>query len=200
MRAVIEALNLDGVALVGWSLAGPVVLDYWSHHGADRLRALALVDMTPFPFSPGGWNAHRMSGHDYEQMNAAFASFFADREAFARRFIDNMFKSGAAPVDDMKWMLAESMKTPAAAAVAIYSDYVMRDYTAVLPTITIPTTVFAADSGIFNRGIEQGRWVARPNPGCDVRRVGYRGARVVLQGCGHFQCCNRTMIPPALQR
>lgn len=75
-----------------------------------------------------------------------------------------MFKSGTAPADDMRWMLAESMKTPATVAVAIYSDFVMRDYTAVLPTITIPTTVFAADSNIFKRGIEQGRWVARQIP------------------------------------
>ena len=165
VRAVIEGLKLDGVTLVGWSLAGPVVLDYWSHYGADRLRALALVDMTPFPFSPDAWNAHPRKGHDYDQMNAALASIFADREAFARSFIDNMFKSGAASADDMRWMLAESMKTPAAVAVAIYSDFLMRDYTAVLSTITIPTTVFAADSNIFNRGIEQGRWVASQIPG-----------------------------------
>lgn len=165
VRAVIEALKLDGVTLVGWSLAGPVVLDYWSHYGADRLRALTLVDTTPFPFSPDAWNAHRLKGHDYDRMNAVCASVFADHEAFARRFIDNMFTSGAASAGDMRWMLAESMKTPAAAAVAIYSDFLMRDYTAVLPTITVPTTVFAADSNIFERGVEQGRWVASQIPG-----------------------------------
>ncbi len=164
VRAVVEALMLDDVTLVGWSLGGPVVLDHWSRYGGDHLRALALVEMTPFPFSPGAWNAHRLNGHNYDQMNLAFASFFADREAFARSFIDDVFKSGTAPADDMRWMLAESMKTPATVAVAIYSDFVMRDYTAVLPTITIPTTVFAADSNIFKRGIEQGRWVARQIP------------------------------------
>lgn len=200
VRAVIEALNLHGVALVGWSLAGPVVLDYWSHHGADRLRALALVDMTPFPFSPGAWNAHRMSGHDYEQMNAMFTSFFADREAFARRFIDNMFKSGAAPVDDMKWMLAESMKTPAPAAVAIYSDFVMRDYTAVLPTITIPTTVFAADSDIFNRGIEQGRWVASQIPGATFVGSDNGGHLLFYKDAAIFNAAVARLVPPTLQR
>ena len=164
VRAVIEALELDGVNLVGWSLAGPVVLDYWSQYGADRLRALALVDMTPFPFSPGAWNAHRLRGHNYDGLNTAVASVLGDLEAHARRFIDNMFKAGVAPADDMSWMLAESMKTPAAAAAAIYSDFVMRDQTAVLPTITLPTTVFAADSNIFERGIEQGRWVAGQIP------------------------------------
>ncbi len=165
VRAVIETLNLERVMLVGWSLAGPVLLDYWTCFGADRLRALALVDMTPFPFSPGEWNAHRLRGHNYDQMNATFAALFGERETFARRFVDNMFKSGTAPAEDMRWMLAESLKTPAAVAVAIYSDFMMRDYTPVLGNITVPTIVFAGDSKIFERGIEQGRWVAERIPG-----------------------------------
>ena len=165
VRAVIEGLDIDGVTLVGWSLAGPVVLDYWSHYGADRLRTLALVDMTPFPFSSGAWNAHRLRGHNYDQMSATCASLLGDRESFARRFIDSMFRSGTAPGHDMSWMLPESMKTPAPVAVAIYSDYLMRDYTAVLETITLPATVFGADSSIFERGIEQGGWVASQVPG-----------------------------------
>lgn len=197
VRAVIEALKLDGVTLVGWSLAGPVVLDYWSHYGADRLRALALVDMTPFPFSPGAWNAHPRKGHDYDQMNAALASIFADRQAFARRFIDNMFKSGAAPADAMRWMLAESMKTPAVVAVAIYSDFLMRDYTAVLPTITTPTTVFAADSNIFNRGIEQGRWVASQIPGATFVGSDNGGHVLFCEDAAIFNAAVARSMPPA---
>lgn len=163
VRAVIEALDLDGVTLAGWSLAGPVVLDYWSRYGADRVGALALVDTTPFPFSPSDWNAHQMKGHRYDRMSAACASLLTDHEAFARRFIASMFTSGIGP-GDMRWMLAESLKTPAVVAVAIYTDYLMRDYTGVLGTITVPTTVFAAGSAIFERGVEQGRWIARQVP------------------------------------
>ena len=165
VRTVIEALDLDGITLVGWSLAGAVVLDYWKRHGGDRVRSLALVDMTPFPFSAAEWNSHQMKAHNYDRMNASFASMFTDRDAHARRFIHNMFKSGVAPDGDLSWMLDETLKTPTAAAAAIYSDFLMRDYTAVLSTITVPTTVLAADSHIFERGVEQGRWVARQIPG-----------------------------------
>lgn len=200
VRAVIEALQLDGVTLAGWSLAGAVVLNYWSHYGADRLRALALVDMTPFPFSPGSWNAHRLKGHDYDQMHASCASVFADREAFVRRFIDNMFKSGAAPADDMRWMLAESMKTPAAAAVAIYSDFLMRDHTPVLPAITIPATVFAADSNIFKRGIEQGRWVASQIPGATFVGSDNGGHLLFWEDAAIFNAAVARSIPSAPQR
>lgn len=200
VRAVIEALKLEGVTLVGWSLAGPVVLDHWSHFGADRLRALVLVDMTPFPFSPGAWNAHRMRGHNYDEMNAAVASLYGDLEAFARRFIDNMFKSGVAPADDMRWMLAESVKTPAAAAAAIYSDFLMRDHTAVLPTITIPTTVFAADSNIFERGIEQGRWVASQIPGATFVGSDNGGHLLFREDAAVFNAAVAQSVPEALRR
>ncbi len=164
VRTIIESLKLEDVALVGWSLAGPVVLESWRQLGADRIRSLALVDTTPAPFSHGDWNAHPLRGHDYDQLNARFAALFGDRETFARQFIDSMFKGGTAPAEDMRWMLAESMKAPSAVAVAIYSDFVMRDYTSVLRTITVPTIVFAGDSNVFRRGIEQGRWVAEQIP------------------------------------
>ncbi len=169
VRTVIESLGLEGVTLVGWSLAGAVVLDYWSRYGADRLASLSLVDMTPYPFSPDPGNQHRLRGCNYDQMNDTFISIYSDREAFTRRFVDNMFHSGAAAAEDAGWMVAESMKTPAPAAVAIYSDFVMRDYTPVLPTISVPTTVFAGNSAIFEQGIDQGRWVASRIP--DARFV-----------------------------
>lgn len=164
LRTVIEALRLDQVTLVGWSLAGPVVLDHWSKYGADRIEALVLVDTTPFPFSPADWNAHGLKNYSFDQMNVALASLFENRQAFARRFIDSMFTSGTAPHADMDWMLTETMKTPSAVAAAIYSDFLMRDYTRVLSTITVPTTVVAANSDIFERGVAQGRWIASQIP------------------------------------
>ena len=197
VRAVIEALNLHEVTLVGWSLAGPVVLDYWNRYGADRLRSLALVDMTPFPFSPDPWNAHPLKGYDYDRMNAACASVIADRESFARRFIDRMFEWGAARPDDMNWMLAESMKVPAAIAAAIYSDFSMRDHTAILPTITIPSTVFAADSHVFRRGAEQGRWVASQIPGATFVGSDKGGHVLFYEDAAMFNAAVDRSIPPA---
>ncbi|HET6965209.1 MAG TPA: alpha/beta hydrolase [Acidimicrobiales bacterium] len=164
VRTVVERLELESVTLVGWSLGGAVVLDYWSHYGADRLSSLSLVDMTPCPFSSDAWNQHRLRGRNYDQLNATVASIYSDQYGFVRRFVDSMFHSGAAPTDDAAWMAAEAMRTPAPAAAAIYSDFVMRDYTAILPTISVPATVFASDSGVFERGIEQGEWIASRIP------------------------------------
>jgi hypothetical protein len=49
----------------------------------------------------------------------------------------------------------------------------MRDHTSVLGTITVPTVVFAGDSNIFERGVEQGRCVAERIPGATFVASGH---------------------------
>lgn len=164
VRTVIDALKLKDVALLGWSLGGPVVLEYWKQFGSDKVKALGLVDMTPFPFSPAEWNAQGLKNYNYDRMNAFFIALNEKRREVATGFINNMFKNSQAPKEDMEWMMTEHLKTPVSVATAIYSDYLMRDYTEVLKTVTVPTIVFAADSNIFKKGIEMGKFIASQVP------------------------------------
>ncbi len=164
VRSIIESLKLKDIALVGWSLAGPVVLEYWKQFGADKVKALGFVDMTPFPFSPAKWNAHGLKNYNYDRMNAFFIALNEKRRDVAMTFINNMFKNGQAPEKDMEWMITEHLKTPVSVAQDIYSDYLIRDYSDVLKTITVPTIVFAADSNIFKNGVEMGKHTASQIP------------------------------------
>ena len=82
VHSVIEALELNGVTLIGWSLAGPVVLDYWQNFDSDRIAALGLAEMTPFPFSPEDWNSHGLKAYNMDGMNAAFQELQDERETF----------------------------------------------------------------------------------------------------------------------
>jgi len=164
VRAVIDALKLKDVTLVGWSLAGPVVLEYWKQFGSDKVNALGLVDMTPFPFSPADWNAHGLKNYNYDRMNAFFIGLNEKRREAAAAFINNMFKNGQAPRVDMEWMMTEHLKTPVSVAQDICSDYLMRDYSDVLKAVSVPTIVFAADSNIFKKGIEMGKYISSQLP------------------------------------
>src|ERR1700744_3288812 len=56
LAATIEALGLDGVHLVGWSMGGGVVLQYLTDRpGTHRVASLTLVD----PVSPFGFGGTR---------------------------------------------------------------------------------------------------------------------------------------------
>lgn len=164
VRSVIESLDLNGVTLIGWSLAGPVVLDYWQNFGSDRLAALGLAEMTPFPFSPEDWNSHALKAYNLDGMNSAFQELQEQRKVFGRRFIDSMFKKGAAPAEEMEWMLKDHLKTPVSVATAIYSDYLIRDYTMVLETVNKPAIVFSGESNALSFGIKMGEYLCSRLP------------------------------------
>jgi non-heme chloroperoxidase len=164
LRLVVDALHLQDVTLVGWSLAGPVVLEYWNRYGGQGLAALCLVEMTPFPFAPEKWNTHRLANYQFKGMNEALHNLQADRVAFGRQFIDSMFLGGKAPEDDMVWMLPEHLATPTSIATAIYSDYLMRDYSRSLEGISVPVLVVNGHSPYICFGSDTGRYVADTVP------------------------------------
>lgn len=165
VRALIEHLGLNDVTLVGWSLGGPVVLSYYEQFKDDsRLKTLGLVDTDPFPFNPADWNPHGLKNYNYDGMNAGLTSYMADPKKFNTAHTAKMFNEGKVNDSDLEWISAELDKTPVWIGVAAYSDYVMSDHAKVLPTIKIPTIVFATDSANYKTGLAMGKSIAAQIP------------------------------------
>ena len=161
---LIEFLHLEDVILMGWSMGGPTVLCYWKlFKDNSHLAGLGLIDMTPFPFSPGAWNSHGLHNYNAEGFNAFQEGILGNHEGFVDGFIVKMFKDCKMPAGT-EWIKEECMKMPAYIGVALYSDYVYSDFTDVLATITVPTLVFCANSGIFPHSKDQGAWIAKEIP------------------------------------
>lgn len=164
VREVIEQLGLESCLLMGWSLGGPTMLSYWKQfHQDSRLAGLGLIDMTPFPFSGEVWNFHGLRDYNAEGFNGLIARITGDRARYAEDFTRSMFRGGVVP-EDCRWMQAAIQQIPVWLAVAIYSDYVYSDFTAVLPTISVPTIVMAANSAVFADSLAQGRHIAGQIP------------------------------------
>jgi non-heme chloroperoxidase len=165
VREIIEHLGLRDATLAGWSLGGPVVLSYYQQYAADsRLKALGLIDTAPYPFSSADWNSHSMKNSNINAMNIMFKIYSADPLKFATAFTANMFKDAKPTESDLEWIPVELTKTPPWIAVAIYSDFLISDYTKVLPAISIPVIVFAADSNVYKKGVAMGRSIAAQIP------------------------------------
>jgi pimeloyl-ACP methyl ester carboxylesterase len=165
IREVMEHLKLKNVVLAGWSLGGPVVLSYYQQYAKDsRLKALGLIDTAPYPFSAGEWNSHGLKNSNTTGMNSMFKTYIADPLKFATAFTGNMFKDGKATESDIEWIPAELTKTPSWIAVAVYSDFLISDYSKMLPAIKIPVIVFAANSNVYKKGIDMGKYVAGQIP------------------------------------
>lgn len=175
VAAVVQALELKNFLLAGWSLAGPLVLEYYKQFQGDGVAALALVEMTPAPMSPGDWNHHRLKGYNFQSMHEVFLYMEADRMGYASNFINTMFKSGRTSSREHAWMLNEDLKTPTPQAVAIYSDYLARDYTGVLPEVKAPALVLNGESEFLCFGEKQGAWVAGQMPDAKLVMFGESG-------------------------
>ena len=165
VHEVVEALGLEGVFLLGWSMGGPTVLSYWKQFGKERghLAALGLIDMTPYPFHPGDWNSHGLKNFNAEGFNAFATGFTYNHEAFVNGFVKKMFVDGTLP-EELNWIVPECMKLLPHIGVALYGDYCYSDYTDVLPTISVPVLVTPCDSGIFPKSVAQGEWIAAQCP------------------------------------
>jgi len=177
LREVIRALDLKGAALVGWSLGGSVVLDYWQQFGDDRLSAVVLVESSPHPMADAPWNTHRYRGLGPEAVRADMEAMAQDRAAFGNRFIHEMFISGQAPTHALRWMLAEHLLTDDHTASTIYADYAARDYVPLLPSLSLPALAVYGRSRHMCFGPSTGRFVAGSIPG---------GRLVVLERSGHL--------------
>jgi non-heme chloroperoxidase len=177
LRLVVDALQLQNVTMVGWSMAGPVLIEYWSRYRGEGVTALCLVEMTPFPFAPEKWNTHRLANYHLRGMKETVRNLEADRIAFGQQFIHSMFLAGKAPENDMQWMLPEHLATPTPIATAIYSDYLMRDYSQALNQIMVPVLVTNGNSPHLCFGMDTGRYVAESVP---------RGRLKIFNNSGHM--------------
>lgn len=164
VRQVIEHLGLRETVLVGWSLGGPVVLSYYEQYRHDsRLKALGLVDTSPFPFNAQSWNSHALRNYNYDGMNALFADYTSNPRNFAVAFTNRMFRQEPSHAD-VDWIVGEMMKVPTWIAEAVYSDLLMSDHAKLLSAIRVPVIVFAANSGVFRDGIAMGNAIANQVP------------------------------------
>lgn len=160
VREIIDSLELQEIVLLGWSMGGPVAISYYEQYGRNaRLKALGLLDSAVFPFGPADWNSHPLRNFNYEGMHAMFAAYTTDPKNFSIAYTRRMFKQPPSDAE-MDWVVAELLKTPTCIAQAAYSDYLMSDHAKSLPAIQLPVIVFAADSGIFAKGIAMGEAIA----------------------------------------
>lgn len=177
VREVIRALGLESLFLIGWSMGGSVVLDYWKQYGDDKISSMGLIETCPAPMANAPWNTHRYQGETIEDVKPRVAAMTKNRERHGKIFINSMFIDGNAPSHAMKWMLPEHLNVTDETALTIYEDYLQKDYTSTLPTITIPTLAVYGRSKNMCFGPSTGRFLAGSIPNSHF---------VILDKSGHM--------------
>ncbi|WP_354698018.1 AB hydrolase superfamily protein YdjP [Paraconexibacter sp. AEG42_29] len=172
VTAVLDALDLDDVALVGWSIGG-LVAARAALDAPERIGRLVLV-------AASGAAAARTAGYPFgPPADAVLPHLLAAegdgplRPAARRDALANCF-AAPPPAALLDRLLDISLRTPTHAAAACLRTLLLTDLSAELPLLRVPVTHIAGatDPSVSLKGV---RWAA-----------GVTGSQVVTLDCAHY--------------
>jgi pimeloyl-ACP methyl ester carboxylesterase len=134
LEALVRALGVPRIAVVGWSLGGMVALELARRLGA-RVSALGLVGTTA-----GGLGDPDNPLAQPSARAELAPRIAADFRGFIREFAPSLFKAGAAsPL--LPWALAQTQKTAPHVAAACFESVFDFDARPFLGELRVPTAV-----------------------------------------------------------
>jgi pimeloyl-ACP methyl ester carboxylesterase len=134
VRAFCEALGLEDVVVLGWSMGSLVIWDYVEQYGTDRLRAMVDVDQSPSDYRWPDWPYGML---DLAALHHLHAGVQTDFPATAGQMVPLVFKDPPPP-DVAAWVVAEVTRLPPGIAAAILFEQTVVDYRETLPKVTVP--------------------------------------------------------------
>ncbi|WP_433463505.1 alpha/beta fold hydrolase [Spirillospora sp. CA-128828] len=137
VRALIEHLELDHVALVGWSMGTDVILWYVHQYGCDRLRSAVFVDQSPRFLNADDWDFPLLGNYTRTDLAVFAQTVRHARPDAIKPFIAACFAEP--PTSDViDAVYAETTKTPTEAALSVWMDMAHADLRPLLPQVTVP--------------------------------------------------------------
>jgi len=146
LHAVLEALDLNDVTLVGFSMGGGEVARYFSKYGAERLRSVVFAAAVPpyllkTPGNPDG----PLEATEAAKMTAGLT---ANQDTFYDDFTKNFFSvDGQLVVSEEERQAALTLAHQAfkPAALEAMASFANTDFREDLEKVTVPTLVIHGD-------------------------------------------------------
>ena len=147
LNALLEHLDLDNVALVGFSMGSGEVVRYLSTYGSTRVaKAVLMGTIPPFVLKTAD-NPEGVDGSVFDDIKAAV---LADRPGFFKGFLDNFNNVdvlGGTRISEQAWQnsfIVAVGASPFAAHACV--DTWLTDFRKDLPKIDVPTLAIHGDA------------------------------------------------------
>jgi len=139
VHEVMEKLELKDVTLVGWSMGGSIVFEYYRQFADEYLNRICIVDIGPYSWKNGDYP----SGMDWEkrlELTRNQTMVYQDPATQENDFVEKMFvlKPGSLLLNQLQ---AESGKAPAYVRSLLILELFSCDYRELLTKIDVPTLI-----------------------------------------------------------
>ena len=143
LHDLLDALGLEDVTVLGWSLGCPVIWSYLELFGTHRLSRAIFVQQSPRQYYAPDWKLGHATCYDAAALATTQAWFAADPAAADQGQLCTIFATQPTQ-DERDLFLSEMAKSPPHARNAIMADHTRHDWRDLLPKITLPSLVLVA--------------------------------------------------------
>jgi pimeloyl-ACP methyl ester carboxylesterase len=172
VRAVMQALELEGATVVGWSFGGQIAFNLTASVPGLIARLVLLCSngvrasrSNEFPFG----------GRPQSLLKALQKGERDNRIAARRKTVASGF-AGKPDPHVLNFLIAVQLQMPSWAAVACYESYLLTDLVAAIDRVHVPVLQIVGVEDVVTP-VDGARWLAERLP----------DARIVeLAGCGHY--------------
>lgn len=171
LRDLIQALKLEEVAVLGWSMGGSII---WSHYELfqdDYISKMILCDQSPRQYLVFGgqeWTGHQSGVYDAESLAVMNTKLELNSRGVAEGLGAACFPAGVTPTPEETTFFADQIeKTPWWVRAQIMADHTNLDWRDMLPTIKIPTLVLVGLKSQIFQG-KGTRYPAEAIPGASL--------------------------------
>lgn len=142
IRDLIEALDLEQVTLLGWSMGASIAWSYIDLFGNDRLAGHVCVDQSPRQYYSETWRWGQPGCYDAEALAILTVRLEYDPKGSARSLVRGCFGDTVSPSsDEVEYLAGEIDKCPPPIRAEIMTDHTHLDWRDLLPHIELPTLV-----------------------------------------------------------
>jgi pimeloyl-ACP methyl ester carboxylesterase len=141
VKDLIEALELEGVVLLGWSMGASIIWSYIDMFCYEHLAGHVSVDQSPRQYYSETWRWGQPGCYDAEALAILTIRLEYDPKSVARGLVPACFGDTPPTPEDVEFLAGEIDKCPPKVRAEIMADHTHLDWRDLFPQIKLPVLV-----------------------------------------------------------